>query len=377
MRIARQADRLKMVTATSASPTASARDLLIPLLLDPPDLTALSDPAAWSEIKETAARHGVAQLIAFAARSDVSLEDRAWCDRVLTKSWTWHGQSLAHLDRILGVVDKAAVPCIALKGPALALRNYRPPFLRKPSLDLDLGIREQDLERTAESLMSAGFRMKDSITEAKACSHHLVLSHASLPPVELHFRLTHGALGISMADFFPGALQFQLPGGRKTLVLGPADEILHLILHLAHARFDNLFHAHETRRLWRAASPEIRDQVIRRAVAYRYSGVLALVDIAFRTRWGEPFLPPDAPLDKTWLHWRVNRNLYQAFEESAPPETTHTVMSRLRASWLEFQITDRFSDGVRFVAFIATVAFFELKRGRWYPIRKKSQAGLD
>jgi hypothetical protein len=203
-----------------------------------------------------------------------------------------------------------------------------------------------------------------------------VLTHPARPAVELHFRLTHRALGIPVDSFFERALPFQLPGGRETLVPEPADELLHLALHLAHARFDNLFHAYETRRIWRAASASVRDEAVSRAVSHGFSGILALVDIAFRTRWGDPLLPPDSPILKTWLHWRIGKDLYEDFERSAQPGTTHTLVSRLRSSWLEFQVTDSPARALQFARFMAAMACFQLRRGGWHPVRKKEPIPL-
>ncbi len=131
-------------------------NLLTRLLSEPPDLGIAADPAAWKIVKDNAGRHGVAPLAAFIARPHVNAAERAWCDRVLTSSWTRHAHNLQQLDDALAILDDARIPVLALKGPILACRYYQPPFLRKPSTDLDLALKKEDLNRACEALAKLG-----------------------------------------------------------------------------------------------------------------------------------------------------------------------------------------------------------------------------
>ncbi len=140
--------------------SAPSLHLLTRLLSEPPDLTVISDPDSWEIVKANAGRHGAAPLIAFIARPHVSQPDRAWCDRILVSSWKKHEQNLRHLDYVLSILDDAAIPALVLKGPVMACRYYQPAFLRKPSGDLDLAVRKEDLDRACEALAHAGYRTR-------------------------------------------------------------------------------------------------------------------------------------------------------------------------------------------------------------------------
>jgi hypothetical protein len=340
-------------------------DVLIPLLADPPDLSILQDAECWQTVKDQSGRYGVAALIAYAARSHVSPAERAWCDRVLTECWVRHERMLRHLEFVLSLLSAEGVPAIALKGPLLAQRYYTPAFLRKPSGDLDLAVTERDLENACNALVKIGYTLDAPIDEAKRISHHVALSHSSRARVELHFRLSHQTSGMPVDQFFARAVPSRLPGGLEAQVLGPADQLLHLILHLAQSRFGTLFHLCEIRRVCGAEPIGVRLEAIQRAVDHRFCGALRMVDLAFRAHWSEAFLPPEVVVPKTWLSWRLNEKLYREFERWSEPDRELTLSARLWGRWLEFQITDGPSDAIRSLKLFAEMARFQMVRGSW------------
>ncbi len=171
----------------------------------------------------------------------------------------------------------------------------------------------------------------------------MTLSHPTRNSVELHFRLSHQALGIPVDGFFERTVSCRLPNGQEVRVLGPADQILHLMLHLAHSRFGTLFNLYELRRVCGAEPSEAQVEAIRMAVDHHYCGVLRMIDLAFRMRWGRPFLTPEVPVRGTWLNWRLNEKLYTKFERASEPGLGMTLITRIRGRWLDFQIIDRCS----------------------------------
>ena len=351
-----------------APPTAadSAIDALLPLLADAPDLSLLSNRDSWSEIRENAGHYGVAPLIAYAVRQHVSAPGRAWCDGILTSSWMRHERMLGHLSCLLGLLQDAGVPAIALKGPLLARRYYTPVFLRKPSMDLDIAVSETNLERACAALARGGYMLDAPLRDVLTNTHHAELSHPTRPHVELHFRLTHRALGIPVDEFFDRAISVPLPNGQKALVLGPADQILHLVLHLAQSRFGTLFHIAEIRRVCHQEPPEVRAEAIRRAVSHRYSGALRMLDIAFRVYWNEPFLQPNIEVPKTWLNWRLTPDLYRAFERFSVPGRPMNLPARLYGRWLDVQLTDTLADALRTAGFfLRTARFYARDKRAW------------
>jgi hypothetical protein len=194
------------------------------------------------------------------------------------------------------------------------------------------------------------------------------------PGVELHFRLSHGAYGIPVEEFFARAISYRLPGGSNVQVLSPADEILHLVLHRAYGRFATLFHFYEIRKLWNAAAPAVREETLRRADRYHFAGAFALTDAGFRARWKHPFLPPGAAARRTWLHWRIDERLYYSFERLSDPGRELPLGVRLARRWLDLQLTDRPADAVRFAANMLGVAWFQLWRAGWKTVTVQPRA---
>ncbi len=340
-------------------------DLLVPLIIEPPDLSVLQDDAYWKTVRDNAGRYGVAALVAYAARSHVSPMERVWCDRVLTDSWTRHERMLGHLEFVLSLLEDEGIPAISLKGPLLAQRYYTPAFLRKPAMDLDVAVTGRDLARATNALINAGYILVVPIGESLARSHHVTLSHPSRPRVELHFRLSHMALGLPVDQFFGRTVSCPLPNGREARVLGPADQLLHLVLHLATSRFGTLFHLYEIRRAFRTEPPGVRAEAIQRAVDHHFCGVLRMVDLAFRVRWGVPLFPPEIEIPGTWLKWRLNEKLYEKFEQWSTPGNPLTLLARLQGRWLDFQITDAPSDALRSIKLLAQTARFRILKRAW------------
>jgi len=336
--------------------------LLLKLLSEPPDLTVLSDPVSWSRIRENAGPAGVAPLVAFIAQPHLPPAEWLWCNKVLTQSWASHEQSLHQLNFALGIIESKGIRALALKGPVLARRFYNPPFLRKPSIDLDLAVDEDEkgLDRACEAFAREGFVLAEPVRRAKLLSHHAVLTHPSLRRIELHFRLSHRSAGIGVDELFSRAQPHALPGGRLAWVLAPADEALHLILHTVSDRFATLFHLYEVRRIWLAMPPGVREEAIRRGVDYHFAGALRMVDVAFRALWGDGLLSPDTPLPKTWLHSRLNEKLLRSFEDWWGPNPPLRLLDGLWGRWLDFQLTDRPADAAKFAANLALTAWFRI-----------------
>ena len=347
----------------------SPLDLLTALLGDSPDLRLLQDPVQGASIRESAGRHGVAPLVAWTARPHVGGSDREWCDRILMRSSVRYQRGLIELEQILGVLDKAGVECLTLKGPVLASRYYSPPFLRKPSLDIDLAVRREELRVAIHALEAEGYRGEFGLSEVLARSHHFGMIHGGgRPGVELHFRLSHGGYGIPVEEFFERAEVFQLASGREVRVLSPADELLHLVLHRAHGRFATLFHFYEIRKLWRGASAAVRAQAIQRAADHHFIGAFLLTDAGFRARWKEPLLP-ERTMAKTWLGGSIDQQLYAAFERLSEPGRELPLGVRLARRWLDLKLTDTPPDALRFLSRMLGVAWFQVWRAGWRTVR--------
>jgi hypothetical protein len=228
---------------------------------------------------------------------------------------------------------------------------------------------ERDLESACEALIKVGYTLDAPINKAKGISHHVALSHSSRARLELHFKLSHQTLGIPVDQFFERTVSSHLPSGMEAQVLGPADQLLHLVLHLAQSRFGTLFHLYEIRRIWAAEPVSVRLEAVRRAIDHHFCGALRMVDLAFRAHWDEPFLPPEVAVPKTWLNWRLNERLYADFNHWSEPDRELTLAARLWGRWLEFQITDGPSDAIRSLKLLAQTARFRIATGAWGKVK--------
>ena len=336
-------------------------DLLIPLISEKPDFSAIHDAKRWEIIRKCAARHGVAPLVAYAVRPYISDAEKPWCDGVIATSWSSYHRSCTDLERVAAKLATRGIPVLALKGPVLAARHYDPPFLRMPSGDLDLAVRERDLEAACAALGEEGYALESSLATARRFSHHIAMLHPTHAAVELHFRLTHGPFGLPADPFFEGADTFRLPGGTEVLVLQGAAEIFHLALHVVCGRFRPFFHLYELRRLCAEAGPDTVREACTKAAECHFAGAFALLDAAFQACWREPFVPPNSSLPRTWLQGRINEKLYRACCRWSALEGGHNPGSRLQGRWLDIQTTDRPSDALRQIAMLTRFAWHQFR----------------
>jgi hypothetical protein len=109
--------------------------------------------------------------------------------------------NLAHfasLDRIERRLEAERIPMVLLKGAAVAQTAYRDPAFR-PMTDLDLWIRDEDVDRAARSLIALGFRQdaglrnRPAALQRRSCGE-LVFRHAGGEHglVELHYGAFQG-----------------------------------------------------------------------------------------------------------------------------------------------------------------------------------------
>jgi len=349
--------------SNSSVNTAAPPDLeaLLCILRTPPDFTALRNPQNWPAIRDLATQSGVATILASLASDQPASAGRNWCQQTLRTSWLRHEQSLLDLEATLAILDNHGIQPLVLKGPVLARRYYDPPYLRRPSNDVDLAVRNSDLERACSALAEAGYSSLKSLAETRRRTHHVELFSAGKPCIELHFHLTHGAHGIPVEEFFDRAVRCVTPSGRTILVLSEADQLLHMVLHFAHGRNTSLFHLYEIRHLWERATPAVRDEAASRAAAFHFSAAFVLADRAVRARWGAPLLTGTAPLRAPWLQWLWGNDFFDRFErEFFNRDERLDFASRLRRRWFDIQMTDRPADALRLLMIFLRAAAFQV-----------------
>ena len=91
--------------------------------------------------------------------------------------------------RVAGWLADAGISALPLKGPSLAAAVHGDVGMRATS-DVDLLVPEDDLDRAAAHLVEQGFSAPSDTRRPNGLPDlHLVLPHADLPAVELHWRV--------------------------------------------------------------------------------------------------------------------------------------------------------------------------------------------
>ena len=112
----------------------------------------------WARIVDAAERARLAPLL-YAMARELPLPEPVFAR--LRSSWRAFGRQhlfgVQQLCSLLAAFDRASVPVIPLKGPALGEALYRDPGLR-PFTDLDLLVRRADVARAVALLSNLGYR---------------------------------------------------------------------------------------------------------------------------------------------------------------------------------------------------------------------------
>lgn len=212
---------------------AASADLRALLTRQPAPFQELS-PAARDELLSAAARHGLLPAVAgHLPADDPGLQSRF--ARLATGARLRDARLRVVLEEVLGALASTGVLPVALKGPILADRLYPDPALRASS-DLDLLVPEAELDRSAEALLSLGFRRAPAIVDAyqRRRLHHLQLLRSPGPDVELHFT-PQSAFGARLpaAAILARARPHRTGRGTPLRVLAPEDELIALCVHAA------------------------------------------------------------------------------------------------------------------------------------------------
>src|SRR5581483_1825410 len=137
-------------------PAQAEISLLIPICREKPDLGSVQNPDLWKTVQGCAMRHGMAPMVASAVRPYVNAADRNWCDQILAQSWASFQRSLHGLEFAAATLARRRIQLLALKGPLLAARCYDPAFLRMPSGDLDIAVRDCNFDEACAALNEVG-----------------------------------------------------------------------------------------------------------------------------------------------------------------------------------------------------------------------------
>lgn len=263
-------------------------------------VTLLERETDWPTLVEQARIHGFMSLLAGVSAGlhpgpPPDIVRALDLHRAVSRAWYVH--QWRTLEAILAAFESGSVPAAVLKGPWLAHRLYPEPSDRH-AVDLDVLVAPADLDRALEVLSAAGWRVDDgpSARYARRHHHHLQVTRAGSPPLELHFRARAGfGTIVESAPLLARASAARTPDGHATLTLAPEDEFVYLAVHAAGHACSRLIWLYDLKLLLRAA-PAL-DWAL---VAARAQGIGAGAPVAFtcrllRERLGLP-IPALAPL---------------------------------------------------------------------------------
>jgi len=231
---------------------------------------------------DQAAQHGVLRLIEPALRAHgLPRAAESALDQRLAVGAMWHRHVASTLGHVLAALEEAQVRAAALKGAVLAERLYGDPLLR-PSLDIDLLIRPEDLAAAAHALGGAGFTGDTELAASYllAHAHHLHFSRAGAPSIELHFRAYAGfGVVIPAAALLERAREHRFEARAAVLVPSPEDEFIYLAVHAAGHSFVRLLWLFDLKMLLRR-HPELNWEAV--AARSESLGVASAVGYALR-----------------------------------------------------------------------------------------------
>ncbi len=209
----------------------------------------LSSPLNWDYILVNAQRHGISSLL---YRSLSSVENDTLVPGKALKNL--RGKYYATLARNMRLYDElnkvlesyrdAGIDVIVLKGAALAENAYGDIGLRSYE-DIDILVREDDLQKAKRIIVAAGYTLDESISseafnEKYGCDLHYVKDII----IEIHWDIIRRKIynlytEIKIRELWKNAQPAKI-ANTDALVLAPEDMLLHLCVHLSKHSYNRL-----------------------------------------------------------------------------------------------------------------------------------------
>ena len=255
----------------------------------------------WTALFRLAADHAVAGVLlaeivasGYALSAEIVRGER----RIRMCEALFHDVLVRGLADALRVLAERGIEVVPLKGPILAERYYPVPEHR-PSTDLDLLVRVEDLERAVTALTTLGYLLEggSSGDYFRTHHHHVHLVHRTLPVVELHY---HAYRGFGVTLLSGPLLDRAVPHSTarwSVSTLSPEDELLYLATHGASHRFERLGWLYDIKLLVRAHPDLDWSLIAARAEALGLGAILSLTcdllarDFGVPRSWGDAIAP--------------------------------------------------------------------------------------
>ncbi len=203
--------------------------------LDPPD--AVLDDDAWAQLRVEARAHGLEGLLVDAVATEAMRASPTQADELaeleidLTRTRLWQERQLV---AVVDLVERAGVAVRVLKGLAVATLDYPDPQMR-PTGDVDLLVRAEDLERAGRAITAAGGTRIDpdprpgyASVVGKGATYQTAAGE-----IDLHRLLVWGPLGVRLDPHLLWARSRSFTIGERHLAtLSREDTLLHACCHL-------------------------------------------------------------------------------------------------------------------------------------------------
>jgi len=207
----------------------------------------LLQPLDWSALLVLAQDHGILGLIALQLRdfnesavpSEARQKLREW-SRVHT---LFTMNLTAEMFRLFDSFAAAGVEALVIKGPVLSARCYGDPGLRQYG-DLDLIVRDKDILRSTELMMSLGYEPSvplKAIQAKKIPGEYVFRQSSTKLLVEFHTELTfrYHPLPLPLEALFKRQVLVNIDA-HETPALSPEDELILICIHGAKHFWEHL-----------------------------------------------------------------------------------------------------------------------------------------
>jgi hypothetical protein len=292
---------------SSPKPQIAAFDSFLAVLKTPSLAAELaSQTELWAEIKRLADIHRFAGWLAHSTSQWLPPFERPWRDKVLMAHHRRYLERLRALRRLVDAFRNDGLPCVSLKGPLMAERFYALPFLR-PSNDIDLLIRENDVSAAARVMTKLGFQLDGRYPWhlQRRLIHHLNFGATDVSPrVEVHYDLRAGRHKFESTEFLDRSVSWRSPTGVESSVMSAADEAFYSTVHAANHAFHRLRWLYDAITIARTLSPDERVCVHELAVRHGQTGHFVAAALAAREFFGES-LDLDCSFPAPWLWCRL------------------------------------------------------------------------
>jgi hypothetical protein len=210
-------------------------------------LSALLREVSWPALFSLAEEHGVIWLLASSvAQFDENLVPAEFADKIrqLHRAQVLSAlQMTADLFRLVDQFRDAGLDALLVKGPILALRAYGDTGARQYS-DLDFVVRQKDILRTTELMISAGYQPEipvEAISPQNIPGQYVFVRIAAPLLVELHTERTmrYFPRGLPIEEFF-ARRQYVSVDGHHIPALAIEDELLLICIHGAKHLWERL-----------------------------------------------------------------------------------------------------------------------------------------